>query len=270
MLSEFAKNIVENIACRVAQRRGGTITPNDVLPYLPVSLDIVKQSLDDMADGASVASKVTDNIVEYAFSAYVNDEPQSGVLAFRTCVACDCDLDTIAKKVLCPDCTDKLRSELNTLAEKNAWPARAVYEHELLHHAAQLATPIPPEKLAGVSRYTLRSTRAKLAQLAADHFARAEKDKTDGVTKYTFPAIDYPRHFYRHNRDIIRSYPASLTEEVQLKVFRILLTLGVMFLGMILLAVWGFPFPILIVIMAIAGPIVAFSIWRHSEQPEDD
>jgi len=270
LLSESASNVVENLACRVAQRRGGRITPNDLLPYLPVSLGLVQSCLDDMVDGTSVVSEVQAGLLGYEFTAYKDSPADRGDLSVLSCVACDKDQAAPGGEVLCPACLALLRSELNTLAEKTGWPAQAVYEHEILYHAAQQTGPVPAETLAGVSPYTLRNMRRKLNKLTLAHFARQELDEAEGMMNYAFPPINYPKPLYGKNMAVIRAYPASVMEEVQVKVVKILLTLGLMVLAMLGLAFCGVPFPILVLLLFVAGPVTAFVIWRHRDRPGED
>jgi len=270
-LSEAAANVVENLATRVAQRHGGRLTPNHIVPYLPMSLALIKRCLDQMADGASVVAEEQDGFVGYLFTAYKDAPVEDGVLDVTACVSCDKDLEGAGAELLCSECSALLRKELNRLAERTAWPAQAVYEHEILYRAAKHKGPVPPAAIAGESRYTLRSTRRKLDRLSLDRYARQELDQAAGLTKYCFPEISYPRELYRKNMAVIRSYPASLMEEVQIKVVRIFATLGVMLLGMLALAICtGIPFPFLMLLFLVAGPAVAFWIWRHREKPQDD
>ena len=269
-LSESASNVIENLACRVARKCAGVITPNHVIPYLPVSLGIVKACLDDMVDGTSVVSETRDNVVEYEFAAYRDVPAEGGVLVADACVACDKDQPAPGGELLCPSCSKCLRDELNTLAEKAGWPAQAVYEHEILYHAAQVRGPSHAESLAGASPYTLRNMRRKLDRLTLGHFARQELDANAGVMKYHFPAIEYPQSLYRKNMAIIRSYPASVMEEVQIKVTRILVSLGLMFLAMLVLAFWGIPFPMLMLLFVVAAPVTSLLVWRHRSRPADD
>jgi hypothetical protein len=269
-LSEAASNVIENLACRVAERRAGRIAPHHLLPYLPVSLGIVKSCLDDMADGTAVSSEVRDNIVEYEFAAYRDKPDQGGALQVATCIACDKDPPGPGDGVLCTACTNVLKKELNRLAERTGWPAQAVYEHEILFHAAEHDDPVHAETLAGKSRYTLRNMRRKLDKLTLGHFGRQELDQEAGVTKYSFPPLEYPRALYRRNMRIIRSYPASVMEEVQIKITRILLVLGLILLVMLGMAFWGIPFPMLVLLFLIVAPIVAIVIWRHKTEPLED
>ena len=266
ILSESASNVIENLACRLACRQGGRVHPHSILPFLPISLGLAQECLDDMADGSSVLSEMHDGLVSYEFSAYHDSNGAGSVIEPDTCVACGKDVPHKEEETLCGDCTTLLHKELNSLAETTGWPAQAVYEHEILYHAAKQADSIPAESLAGVSRYTLKSMRRKLDKLSVEHYARQKLDEKRGLMTYAFPALNYPRYLYLQNMAVIRSHPASIMEEVQLKVVRILLTLGLMFLGMVGLAIFHLPFPL----MLIAGPAVAMGIWRQKDKvPEE-
>jgi hypothetical protein len=46
-------------------------------------------------------------------------------------------------------------------------------------------------------------------------------------------------------------------------VVHILTALGILFLLLLALAFWGFPFPLLFMVFLIASPILAVVIWKH-------
>jgi hypothetical protein len=271
-LSEYTSNVIENVACRAAQNTGGSITPHHVLPYLPISLGIVEACLAQMVDGKAITSSVVDGFTTYSFAAYRKETPGNTAdrLSFETCVACDADFSSASEKAICDACSSHMRTELNTLAAQTAWPMQAVYEHEILYNAAKAANPLHPAQLAASSRFTLRSMRRKLDHLMQNRFARKEQVTDGDVATYAFPAVPYPRDHYRANMDIILSYPASITEEVQAKFARILITLGCMLLLMFGLAFYGIPFPTLVILFLAAAPVTAISIWRHKRAPEND
>ncbi len=266
-LSESVANTVENIACHVAQRKGGRVTPSTLLPYLPVSLGMVRECLEEMAaEGMSVAQSTENGIDVFEFPAYRDADGTETAAQVDACVGCR-QTDRIERnELLCDRCREALDKEISRLAEKTAWPAEAVYEHELLHAASKFKDAVPPEKLAAVTRFTLRGIRPKLKQLALGHYASEEFDESAATLKYGFPGLDYPDERYADNMATIRSFPASVTEEVQLKVTRILLTLGCMFLGMLVLAFLRVPFPLLVLGFIVAAPITAISIWRRKEK----
>ncbi len=270
-LSEYTANVIENLACRAAQSNGGAITPHAVLPYLPISLGIVEHCLNEMVDGTAIVSGVENGLTTYTFAAYQGKKPKTPpALSFETCVACDADFSGTSAEAICKACKDQMQSELNKLAEQMAWPAQAVYEHEILYNASQADKPLHPAELAAASRFTLRSMRRKLDILAKSRFASKEEQSAAGIATYAFPSLIYPRDRYRANMDIILTYPASIMEEVQTKLTRILMVLGGMLLAMLVMAFWGFPFPLLLLLFVVAAPIAAIIMWRHKRTPADD
>jgi len=269
-LSDAAANVVENLACRVAERNGGRIAANHLVPYLPLSLSVIKSCLEDMADGTSVVSHQTENGTEYEFVTYRGKPGEPGLLRVDSCVSCDADLATGGGATICASCSQTLREELNALADATGWPAQAVYEHEILYIGANQEGPLHAEMLAGHSRYTLRNMTDKLDRLSAEGFVSQELDVDQGAITYTFPEIAYPKERYRENLAVIRAYPASVAEEVELKVIRILSILGVLLLGLFVLAFMHVPFPLLVAVFALAIPVVSVRIWRRRSPTEED
>jgi len=267
-MGECLSNVMENTACRVAQLRAGRLAPHHVMPYLPVSLEMLRDCMNAMVDGAAVSSESKDGIVEYIFSAYVDQPAGSGVLAVSNCVGCSAELDTDGE-ILCGACADAFRQELSALAEKTGWPAQAVYEHEILYLAARQNGPVAAETLAGASRYTLRSMKKKLAGMATSRFLKAEPGDKPGTLRYCLPALAYPQNLFRKNRAIIRSFPASMMEDVEQRLVRILFVLGCIFLLLLVLAFWGIPFPLLVPAFLVVAPITALVIWRHKDKIEE-
>lgn len=270
-LSEQAANVVENLACRLARRGGGRLTPHQLLPHLPISLGLVQECLDDMCDGQSVHAAAGGDIAEYEFSAYQPEAgSQAALLDADVCISCGQDLPAAQTETLCTDCSTLLNRELAHLAEKTGWPAEAVYEHEILYCAARHPEPVPAEELASASRYTLRRMKRKLAYLARRRFVAEELDEKRALIRYRFPALTYPRANFRRNMAVIRSHPASVMEDVQIKIVRILISLGLLFLGMLILAFWGFPFPLLVLAVMVFGPLLALGIWFQRDRIENE
>ncbi|MEA2068944.1 MAG: hypothetical protein U9P12_07075 [Verrucomicrobiota bacterium] len=265
VLNEQLANVIENTACRVAQLRSGRLAPHHVMPYLPVSLEMLCDCLNGMVDGAAVLAESNDGIREYVFSAYADQPPGGSVLSVSSCVACSEELVS-SSEVICKGCAVEFRRELSVLAEKNGWPAQAVYEHEILYLAAKEKGSIAAETLAGASRYTLRSMKKKLAIMAESHFLKAEPGNKAGTLRYCFPPLMYPKNRFLANQEIIRSYPASVMEDVEQRTVRILFVLGSIFIAMLALAFWGIPFPLLVPAFLVVAPVAVFVIWRHKDK----
>ena len=261
-MNEHLSNVIENTACRVAQLRGGRLSPHHVMPYLPVSLEMLCEVLNAMVDDAAVSVAPSDGVVEYLFSAYVDQPAGRGMLAVSNCVGCSAELD-MEGEILCRACTESFRQELTALAEKTGWPAQAVYEHEILYLAARKNESMAAETLAGASRYTLRSMKKKLAMLKVGRFLKIEPGDKSGTVRYGFPSLVYPQNLFRKNQAVIRSYPASVMEDIEQRIVRILFVLGSIFIVMLALAFWGIPFPLLVPAFLVVAPITAITIWRH-------
>jgi len=268
-MGKYLGNVMENTACRVAQLRAGRLSPHHVMPYLPVSLEMLCDCLNGMADGAAVVAESTDGVVEYVFSAYADQPAGRGVLAVSSCVGCSAELD-MDGEILCGACADGFRRELSALAEKTAWPAQAVYEHEILYLAAEQDEPVAAETLAGASRHTLRSMKKKLARMAESRFLKTEPGDKPGTVRYGFPSLIYPQNLYRKNQSVIRSYPASVMEDMEQRMVRILFVLGCIFIVMLALAFWGIPFPLLVPAFLVVAPITAFIIWRRKDKIKEN
>ena len=269
-LSEAAQNIIENLACRIAEKQGGTITPNHLIPYLPVSLAIIKSCLAHMVDETAVFSEQINNITQYEFSTFKDTKKTPGPLKMATCVSCDADISSRAHGVLCAGCFETLKKELNVLAEKMGWPAQAVYEHEILYLASSHGASQHAETLAGHSRYTLKRMRAKLDRMSVSGYLEQGLDQEQGTVTYKFPEVEYPKDLYKENMGLIRAYPASVMEEVQLKLVRILFSLGFVVLALLVLAFFHVPLPILVLLFLIIGPGTAIFIWRRKGRPEEE
>ena len=268
-MGERLNNVMENTACRVAQLRGGRLAPHHAMPYLPVSLGMLCDCLNGMVDGAAVSAESKDGVVEYVFSAYADQPPGHGVLAVSNCVGCSAELDTDGE-ILCGACAADFRRELSALAEKTGWPAQAVYEHEILYLAARQDEPVAAETLAGASRHTLRSMKKKLAGMAESRFLKTEPGDKPGTVRYHFPPLVYPHNLFRGNQAVIRAYPASVMEDMEQRVVRILFVLGGLFIAMLALAFLGIPFPLLVPGFLVAAPITAFAIWRHKDKIKEN
>ena len=74
----------------------------------------------------------------------------------------------------------------------------------------------------------------------------------------------------RRNMAVIQSHPASREEEIEIKVIRIFIALGLMLLAVLLLAFMHVPFPLLIVGFIIAAPVVSLFILGYRSPPPED
>jgi len=270
LISENLANIIENLACRLAEMKGGIVTPNDLFPYLPLSWSLINSILTDMVDKKSVTTEIKAGFKIYKFTAIDKNKTVPGQIVLNSCVGCDKDLKKHGTDLICEECRKMIDRELTILAKKTAWPAEAVYEHEIIYLASKLKSPLFPAILAGHSRYTLRNMRLKLQVLQEKGALKLDDDITTNKEKALFPEVDYPREMYKRNLKVICSFPASLQEEAEMRIVKIVYTLAILglavFAGAILL---GLPFPIMITCFAIFAPITAIHIWRHKKLPAD-
>ena len=264
-LNEAAANIVENIAYHVAQEHDGIITVNQLISYLPMSLNLIRLCLDNMVDGHTVIKGEQDGFPVYEF-AHSRDTYKPDT---HNCLSCMMNPRS-GNEALCKDCMDILKRELNRLAESTGWPAKAVYEHEILYLAAQGRGPYNAADLAGNSRYTLKRMQKKLKTMNLEQYLILDLDKTAATIFYQFPKISYPKEVYQRNMAFIRSYPMSVTEDMELKIIRITLCLAGMLLAIFILALLRIPLPLLIICFIILAPIISICIWRHRDKPPED
>jgi hypothetical protein len=269
ILNETASNVVENIAYHVAQRHGGVITVNHLAPYLPLSLGLIRSCLDNMVDGHTVIASDKDGFPQYEFTQSKAADAETHEGDGQSCLSCTIN-SRIDDQKLCKECLDALEGELNRVAESTGWPAKAVYEHEILYLASRKGGPQNSAELAGNSRYTLKRMQKKLKTMTLEHYLTQELDKTAATISYQFPEISYPKEAYHRNIGVIRRYPASVAEDMELKIIRIILYLTGMLLAVFVLAFLHIPLPVLIVCFLIMAPIVATRIWRHKEKPPEE
>lgn len=266
-LSEESVNIIENLAYQTAEYCNGRITPHHLLPFMPVSLDIINDCLEEMVDGNAVIADKEGGIFVYEFPACRRDSVEESPKGF-TRLTKD-QVTALTRQVREAPGYAAFLKECSKLAEMTGWPARAVYEHEFCHLASTLDGAIHAENLAGRSRYTLRQTRKKLAQMCLDGYLLEKLDQSNGAITYYFPEITYPRSLYDENRKVIQTYPSSVMEEVEVKVIRVLFALTGLLIALFILAFLHMPFPLLILMFLVLAPLLTILIWRHREKPEE-
>ncbi|HUT25160.1 MAG TPA: hypothetical protein VM492_12515 [Sumerlaeia bacterium] len=252
------KATLENLAERVAASEGGRITPNDLVPYLPVSLELIEQHLDEMVDGSVVVSHTDEGVKTYEFPELLDAGPRS--MERGTCIHCGAEASSEEAMCLCYACHNDLGQELMRLAESTAWPADAVWEHELLFITSTARGPIRIADVAGRSRLTLSQVKQRLRELATRGYARAVIDEEHGVLTYEFPPITYRRAAYRRHDAFIRLHPSSLKDEWEVRIVKSLLALvAIVVVCFVLTFVARISPPVLI----LGGAVVAgFSLWR--------
>jgi len=214
--------IVENLAERLAARHGGAVTPNELLAYLPVSLEMVTEILDRMVDREVVFGERRDGIRHYEFPELAGNPTETPIEGRDLYTGEPIVSSSGNSEVLSADTQARLERELTQRAEEDAWPAAAVSQHELLFVTAGKGGPVNIAEVTGASRLTLRQVKDKLLALAKGGYCALEEH--DGQYRYRFPPMSYPREAYRRNDDAIRRYPASRRDEWEIKLMKMLMT----------------------------------------------
>jgi hypothetical protein len=138
-VDESILRMVENLACRLAERSQGRITPCHLIPYMPLPLELIRTCLDDMVDGESVVSPPGEERVVYEFTANRNFPGAPEGLSMQSCVACGTPLLRKAVSVFCASCAETLYRAAERMAVAHGWVQQAQIEHALLYAAAPYA-----------------------------------------------------------------------------------------------------------------------------------
>jgi hypothetical protein len=160
--------------------------------------------------------------------------------------------------------------ELEASSEKSGWSPDAVFEHEMAFIAAKQDNPVHPASLAGQSPYRLKDVQTRLQQLSLAGFARESVDEKEGALVFSFPPLDYPRPYFDRNLEVLSKLPASVTEEMDAKISKIMMYLGVLILVLFVLAFVHVPFPILIAAFLIGAPVIALTVWKKKERVSEN
>ena len=222
-----------------------------------------------MVDGHTVITNEKDGFPLYEFTQTKGAKAENHDVNIQSCLSCTINPRS-GDHMICQECLDALEGELNRAAESTGWPARAVYEHEILYLASRQIGPLNAADLAGYSRYTLKRMQKKLKAMALKHYLTQHLDQTAATVTYKFPQILYPKEAFKRNMGVIRRYPASVAEEMELKIIRIILCLAGMLAAVFVFALLRIPLPVLIVCFLIIAPIVAIRIWRHKDKPPEE
>lgn len=253
------KATVENLASRIAATKRGRITPNDLLPYLPISLELLEDHLQDMVDGSVVIEGESGKFKTYEFPEFFDKADPNG--KDGSCLACHTDLPDGDQPGLCSPCERALHEEMFDLAESTAWPAPAVKEHEIAFITSSVRGAITVAAVAGQSRMTLRRLKEELKRLAKKRYAHAVVDEERGVLSYEFPPIEYDKPRFQENDYFIRSHPSSVKDEVEVKIIKSLVALTVILVACIVLGFFHFPFPLVVLAGLVAAGLATVKIF---------
>jgi hypothetical protein len=230
-VEESILRLVEHLACHLAERSQGRLTSYHLMPYLPLSLELIRTCLDNMMDGESVVSPAGEEKVVYQFPAYRDLQPQAGMLSLESCVACGLQLPARAFSVLCMPCAETLHRDGERVARTHGWAAQALLEHALLYAAAPYAgKPVSVTTLARRAHSRLHATRHALKRLSLEGYIHQEADPQTGALVYAFPPLDYPRTLYEANARVLQAWAGGRARGLWGKGQRWLYALGLVVL----------------------------------------
>lgn len=240
--------VTENLAEQLAATQGGKVHPVQLLPYLPMSLQLIETTLDELTESARVAKKLDDGLVSYEFNEHLDKaptkfQPTKGIYS-------DDPLDEVEFTAISTEVRSTLQVELGILAEEHPWPGNAIWQHELLYLLQNLPAPVSLSAIAGHSRLPFKKVEEKMAELV-ELGAVQYNVKTKA---YDLPPMSYPKKPYKRHDEFVRQFPGALKEETEMRLVKGLiysLVIAVVCLGLAITA--KIPFPIVL----IGGTIVA-------------
>ncbi len=258
------KTAVENISARIAAAKSGRVVPNDLAPYLPVSLELIESRMREMVDGSTVLEPGEEDFLCFDYPEFY-DSPQCSVER-SDCWICHAearepqrfnDPDTLPG--FCSACSRELSRELMELAENTGWPAAAMKEHELLYITSSADEPVRLAAVAGKSRLTLGKVKQQLTEMSRRRWVKMLVTQELGGLGFLFPKISYSKSEFKENQAFIRKHPASMRDEVEIRLIKALSGVAVILVLCIVGAVFHIPFPLLVLIGVAAS---AAFIWK--------
>lgn len=254
--------VTENLAEQLSAAQGGVVHPTQLLPFLPISLGLIEQTLDELTESHRVEKQTQEGLTAYLFKESFNKPVQK--FAPRVCVYSNEPLPDYEYAVLAADIRKTVEAELSIIAQNDVWPADAIWEHELLYLVQNLASPTSTSAIAGHARLSFKKVEQHLNNLKERGILRFSEE----MQTWDAPSSRYPRPAYIRNQDFIRQFPGAIKEELETRLVKALCTVFiVLFISLILAFTAKFPFPI----VAIGGTAVAlyffFKILKAPAKP---
>ena len=230
--------VTENLAEQLSAAQGGLVHPIQLLPYLPISLSLAEQVLNELAESERVDKLSQDGLTSYLFKESINKTPHT--FAPRNCVYSNEALDDYEYSVLAPEVRQKIEAELSLLAQNDIWPANAVWQHELAYLAQNLNTPTSASDIAGHSRLSFKKVEQRLNEFKAAGALRYN----DTLKAWEEPPMRYPRPAYARNDQFIRQFPGAVKEELETRLVKGLsISLSILVFGVLIAVSARLPFP---------------------------
>ncbi len=232
--------VTENLAQHLSAVQAGVVYPAQLMTYLPLSLELVVQALDELAKSDRVQKKTVNGFLAYVFTESL-DKPQK-TFAPRLCIYSNEPLDDFENTAICTKVRNKLEAELANLAESNPWPAQATWQHEILYLAANLPAPASTSSIAGHSRLSFKRVEEHLQMLRTESTLEIDPD----LKTWTLPPLHYPRTVYIQQNTFIRQFPGAIKEEFEVRLVKALgYSLGILIFSFILAVIGRLPFPLI-------------------------
>ncbi|MGJ8653237.1 MAG: hypothetical protein ACSHX8_08185 [Opitutaceae bacterium] len=240
--------VTENLAEQLSAVQGGVVHPTQLLPYLPVSLGLIEQTLDGLTDSERVEKETQNGLTVYLFKESFNKPVQK--FAPRVCVYSNEPLPDYEYAVLAADTRKTVEAELSIIAQNDIWPADAIWEHELLYLVQNLASPTSTSAIAGHARLSFKKVELHLNNLKERGMLRFSPE----LQTWDAPSSRYPKPAYVRNQSFIRQFPGAIKEELETRLVKALSAVFiVLFICLILAFTARFPFPL----VAIGGTLIA-------------
>lgn len=232
--------VTENLAEQLSTTQAGVLHPAQLLPYLPLSLDLAVQTLDALAESDRVEkTKMQDGSTAYIFKESANESPRK--FSPRQCVYSKEPLDDYEYSVLSPEIRKQIEAELSLLAANDIWPAQAVWEHELIFLTENLPAPTSTSAIAGHSRLPFKKVELRLNELLDRGALSLDKE----LNAWETPPMRYPKQAYDRNDRYIRQFPGAIKEELEVRLVKGLSISLIILLACLILAVIAkLPFPL--------------------------
>ena len=244
--------VTENLAEQLAAAQGGIVHVAQLLPYLPLSLELIEQALDQLTASARVEKHHQGELVAYIFHDSVNNP--SHTFKPKRCVYSDEELDEKAFTAIAPELRQKIEAELANLAEYDAWPADAMRQHELVYLTANLPSPVTTRAIASHSPLPLKRVKLHLSQLQRRGAVHSDAARNT----WELPPLEYPHSAYARHSSFLHQFPAALKEEQELRWVKALSSaLVILLLSLMLAVVARIPFPLVF----FGGLLIAFFIF---------
>lgn len=257
--------VTENLAEQLSAAQGGHIEPVQLLPHLPLSLSQVEETLDELVSSERVEKGSTNNQHGYIFKDSINKSPHK--FAPLNCVYSGEPLEELEYTTISGETRSTVENELALLAEKDIWPAEAVWQHELTYLINNLPSPVTTSEIAGHSRLPFKRVEThlfELRKLGAIHF-------NDGLGAWQLPSLRYPKAAFDRHDKFIRQFPGAIKEEFEVRLTKgLTAALAILFACLLLAVSAKIQFPLILFGGLFITVIIFFKILKSApKQPLD-